>query len=310
VSFGQDMMRKSILRLAESRSVRSTVERLGPSLGAYRFVAGNTVADAVTAVRRLGEKNLVVTLDHLGESVTGEAEARAAGRAYLELLDALEAAGTICHASLKLTQMGLDLSEDLCREVVRPIVEKAQSLGSFVRIDMEDSAHVDVTLKLFREFRAKSDSIGIVLQAYLYRTGEDLRTLAQEFPGLNIRIVKGAYLEPPSVAFPEKADVDRNYVALVAQAMDAGVYTAVATHDTSIIDAVKADVARRELAVDRWEFQMLYGIRSGLQEDLAKEGYRVRVYVPYGQDWYAYFMRRLAERPANVWFFLSNLTRR
>lgn len=310
MSIGQDMMRRTILRLSESRSVRGGVERLGPSLGAYRFVAGNEIADAVSAVRRLRDKGLMVTLDHLGESVTSEVEARAAGQAYLDVLAALAEADAICHVSLKLTQMGLDLSPDLCREVVSPIVQRASALGSFVRIDMEDSAHVDATLGIFRELRRQGERIGIVLQAYLYRTGEDLRRLAEEFPGLNVRIVKGAYLEPPSVAFPEKSDVDHNYVALVSQAMDDGVYTAVATHDTAILAAVREDVARRGLAVDRWEIQMLYGIRTGLQESLARDGYRVRVYVPYGRDWYAYFMRRLAERPANVGFFLTNLIRR
>jgi proline dehydrogenase len=309
MSVGQDIMRRGILRLADSHSVRGMVERTGPALGAYRFVAGNTIADAVSTVRRLGGRGLMVTLDHLGESVQNEAEARAAGAAYLEALDALKAAGVMCHASLKLTQMGLDLSEDLCRDVVVPILERARALDTFVRIDMEDSAHTDVTLRLFREVRARNPHVGIVLQAYLYRSGEDLRELAQAFPGLNVRIVKGAYLEPPSVAYAEKVDVDRNYLALVAQAMEAGVYTAVATHDEAIIGAVRQDVAERGLGRDRFEFQMLYGIRSGLQEALAKEGYRVRVYVPYGPDWYAYFMRRLAERPANVWFFLANLVR-
>ena len=309
MSASQDFMRRGILRLAESGGVRRTVERVGPALGAYRFVAGNTVSDAVETVRRLGDRGLMVTLDHLGESVASEDEARAAGRAYLEALDALERGGVMSHASLKLTQMGLDLSPALCREVVGPILERARALDTFVRIDMEDSAHTDVTLALFREFRRANAHVGIVLQAYLYRTAEDLRQLAAEFAGLNVRIVKGAYLEAPEVAFPDKADVDRNYLALVAQAMDAGVYTAVATHDEAIIAAVRQDVERRGLAPAAFEFQMLYGIRSGLQEALAREGFRVRVYVPYGPDWYAYFMRRLAERPANVWFFLSNLTR-
>ena len=290
--------------------MRAWVERVGPALGAYRFVAGNTVADAVAAVRRLGERGLVVTLDHLGESVTSEAEARAAGAAYVEAFAALEAAGLRCHASLKLTQMGLDLSESLCREVVTPILERARALDTFVRIDMEDSAHTEVTLRLFRHFRAGGPHVGIVLQAYLYRSAEDLAALVGEFPDLNVRIVKGAYLEPPSVAYPEKADVDRSYLRLVAQAMDGGAYCAAATHDEAIIRAVRADVARRGLGAERFEFQMLYGIRPGLQEALARDGYRVRVYVPYGPDWYAYFMRRLAERPANVWFFLSNLARR
>ena len=310
MSAGQDLLRRGILRLAESGGVRRTVERAGPALGAYRFVAGDGVGDAVAAVRRLGERGLDVTLDHLGEAVAGEAEARAAGRAYLEAFDALAEAGVMCHASLKLTQMGLDLSPDLCRDIVRPILERARELDTFVRIDMEDSAHTDVTLALFREFRGENPHVGIVLQAYLYRTAEDLRRLGSEFEGLNVRIVKGAYLEPPEVAYPSKADVDKNYVALVAQAMDAGVYTAVATHDEAIIAQVRQDVERR--GMDRragFEFQMLYGIRSGLQETLAHAGYRVRVYVPYGPDWYAYFMRRLAERPANVWFFLSNLVR-
>ena len=310
MSAGQDLMRRAILRLADSASVRGLVERLGPTLGAYRFVAGNTVADAVAAVRRLGGRGLLVTLDHLGEAVASEAEARAAGAAYLDAFDALEAAGVMCHASLKLTQMGLDLSEALCRDVVAPILERARSLGTFVRIDMEDSAHTDVTLRLFRAFRTENPHVGIVLQAYLYRSGEDLRQLAADFSGLNVRIVKGAYLEPATVAYPDKADVDRNYLALVAQAMESGVYTAVATHDQAIIGAVRRDVAERGLGSDRYEFQMLYGIRRDLQRKLVAQGYGVRVYVPFGAEWYPYFMRRLAERPANVLFLARNLLRR
>jgi proline dehydrogenase len=307
---GQDLMRRAILELAENRPVRRAVERFGPSLGAYRFVAGTAVADAVATVGRLRDRGLLATLDHLGEAVTSEGEARAAGRAYLEVLDALAAADRVCHVSLKLTQMGLDLSRDLCREVIAPIFDRARALGTFVRIDMEDSAHTDVTLEVFREFRRRGAPVGIVLQAYLYRTAEDLRQLAGEFDDLNVRIVKGAYLEPPDRAFPNKADVDRNYLALVGQAFDAGVYPAVATHDERIIAAVRADVERRGLGPEAYEFQMLYGIRVDLQERLAREGARVRVYVPYGADWYAYFMRRLAERPANLWFFLSHLARR
>jgi len=303
-------MRRAILRLADSPGVRRTVERAGPRLGAYRFVAGDRVDDAVRTVRRLADRGLRATLDHLGEAVRDEHAAREAGRAYLDVLDALEAADAVCHVSLKLTQMGLDLSEDLCRQVVEPILERARALGTFVRVDMEDSAHVDVTLRLFRQWREAGPHVGIVLQAYLYRSAGDLRALTEAFPDLNVRIVKGAYLEPPAVAFPDKADVDRNYLALVGQAMDAGVYPAVATHDERIIAQVRADTARRGLGAQRFEFQMLYGIRPALQEDLARSGYTTRVYIPYGPDWYAYFMRRLAERPANVWFFLSNLVRR
>lgn len=310
MALGQDAMRRAILRLADSPGVRRTVERAGPRLGAYRFVAGDRVDDAVRTVRRLADRGLRATLDHLGEAVRDEHAAREAGRAYLDVLDALEAADAVCHVSLKLTQMGLDLSEDLCRQVVEPILERARALGTFVRVDMEDSAHVDVTLRLFRQWREAGPHVGIVLQAYLYRSAGDLRALTEAFPDLNVRIVKGAYLEPPAVAFPDKADVDRNYLALVGQAMDAGVYPAVATHDERIIAQVRADTARRGLGAQRFEFQMLYGIRPALQEDLARSGYTTRVYIPYGPDWYAYFMRRLAERPANVWFFLSNLVRR
>lgn len=310
MSAGEALLRRAILRLAESGSVRRAVGRWGRPLGAYRFVAGDSVADAVAAVRRLRERGLEATLDHLGESVTREAEARAAGAAYLEALDALQRAGVESHVSLKLTQMGLDLSEDLCREVTWPILERAEALGSFVRIDMEDSAHTEATLRFFREMRRRTAHVGVVLQSYLYRSGEDLRRLAEEFSGLNVRIVKGAYLEPPEVAFPAKADVDRNYLDLVRRAWDAGAYPAVATHDAAIIAAVREEASRRGLGRERFEFQMLYGIRPALQEALAQAGYRVRVYVPYGPDWYAYFMRRLAERPANVWFFLSSLTRR
>lgn len=299
--------RRLILRLADSKSAERWISQFGPRLGAYRFVAGNTPEDACEAVRRLAKDRLSVTLDHLGESVRDEAAAWAAAEAYLKVLDALEAAQLTANVSIKLTQMGLDLSPDLCRQVVRPILEKVSRAESFCRIDMEDSAHTDLTLELYEEFRRQFSCVGIVLQAYLYRTPEDLARVSA--PGANVRIVKGAYLEPSDQAFPRKADVDAHYVELVKNSLSRGNLTAIATHDEAILRKLVAYVQEQGIPKNQYEFQMLYGIRSARQRELASQGQPVRVYVPYGPDWYAYFMRRLAERPANVWFFLRNLTR-
>jgi proline dehydrogenase len=301
-------LRRQILRLADHPGLRAFVTRHGRTLGAYRFVAGDSFAEAVPVLRALNQAGLKVTLDALGESVTDRAEAEAARDTYLAMLDGIRAEGLDATVSLKLTQMGLDLDRDFCLDNVRRIVARAAALGNFVQIDMEDSAHTQATLRIFETLRREYDSVGIVLQAYLYRTKQDLQQMAAL--GASVRIVKGAYMEPPSVAFPQKADVDRNYVELCKTYLKSGNFTAIATHDTAIIAELKDFIAEHHIPRDRFEFQMLYGIRGRLQRELVAEGYPVRVYVPVGRDWYPYFMRRLAERPANLLFFLRNLVRR
>lgn len=283
------------------------VHRYGPYLGARRFVAGETLDEAIEAVRRLNAQGIMATFDHLGEDIRSLDEARAHAEEYVRILDAIASAGVDANVSLKLTQMGLDLDRSACIANLRLIVEAAKRHGNFVRIDMEDARHTDATLDVLHELRRDYDRIGTVLQAYLYRTQGDLTALIAS--DVNVRIVKGAYLEPPEVAFPQKPDVDRNYLALVDRALREGHYVAIATHDEQIIAQVEEWLQQRQTPRDRFEFQMLYGIRTQRQRELAKAGYRVRCYVPYGGDWYAYFMRRLAERPANVFFFLRSLIR-
>jgi proline dehydrogenase len=277
-----------------------------------RFVAGETLDEAIGVVRRLNAQNLRVTLDVLGESVTGASEARAAKDEYLKSLNAIAANGVKSNVSVKLTQMGLKVDTDLCLDNMRQIVQKAKDIGAFTRIDMEDSQCTAATLNIYRALHEGFDNVGIVTQAYLYRTEADMQALHSM--GGNVRLCKGAYKEPPDVAFPQKRDVDTNYVKLAQEYLQPnghskGAYLALATHDEKIIDWAKNLVAEKGIDRDRFEFQMLYGIRSKLQLQLASEGYGVRIYVPYGSHWYPYFMRRLAERPANVVFLASNLFR-
>ncbi|MFO7245696.1 MAG: proline dehydrogenase family protein [Thermaerobacter sp.] len=297
-----------ILRLADSPTVRRLVTRYGMKLGAGRFTAGETLDEAVQVVKRLNRDGLKVTLDNLGESVAQEAQARAAAAVYLDILDRIAADGLDANVSVKLTQLGLELSTDLAYENIRRVVERATALGNFVRIDMEHSDTIDRTLEIYRRLRQDFDNVGVVIQAMLYRSEEDLRGLAAQ--GANVRLVKGAYAEPPDRAYPRKADVDANYRRLIAYYLQEGRYTAVATHDEAVIDFTRRFVAEHNIPRDRFEFQMLLGIRPDLQRRLAAEGYTVRVYVPYGTDWYPYLMRRLAERPANLGFLLRNLFRR
>lgn len=277
-----------------------------------RFVAGETLDEAIAVVKKLNAQNMQVTFDLLGESVTQESEAREAKDGYLRALDAIAANHVSSHVSVKLTQMGLDLSPDLCLANMRQIVGKAKAIRTFVRVDMESSAHTQITLNLFKTLREEFDNVGIVIQSYLYRSEEDMRALLAM--GANVRLCKGAYKEPAEIAFPEKKDVDANYLKLAQMFLQAnghsnGAHLALATHDEKIIHWAKEYVTAHQVARDRFEFQMLYGIRSDLQRQLASEGYMMRVYVPYGTHWYPYFMRRLAERPANVIFLVSNLFR-
>lgn len=286
-----------------------------------RFVAGETADEAIAAIKTLNAKGINATVDLLGESVTSEADAERAVEGYGLILDKIAASEARANVSLKLTQFGLDISQAVCERNVRRVVEKAAATHNFVRIDMEGTPHTDRTLAVFRALRQDFENVGLVLQSYLYRTEKDLRELTAA--GVRLRLCKGAYNEPPDKAFPKKADTDANYIALMKLMLDrahtispAGEngrrppLPALATHDEKMIAATLAYAQTKNVPRDQFEFQMLYGIRRERQEELAALGYAVRVYVPYGTEWYPYFMRRLAERPANVWFFLSSLVRR
>ena len=274
-----------------------------------RFVAGETLEQALAVARKLHAEGITVTLDHLGESVTSLAEAGEARDVYLRTLEALHAepgsgGGNV---SLKLTQFGLDLSYDACLANVEQLVRRAAELGAFVRIDMESSEYTDRTLTLVRTLFQRHGAVGVVIQAYLHRSRQDVEQLCAE--KIRVRLCKGAYLEPATAAFPEKADVDRSYGELTQYLLAHGVYPAIATHDEAMIEQTEKFAAANGIARDRFEFQMLYGIRRDLQRRLVADGYRLRLYVPFGKAWYPYYMRRLAERPANVLFMLRNLFR-
>ncbi len=274
---------------------------------ARRFVAGDTLDEALAVSRKLNAEGITITLDHLGESVASLEEAAAARDVYLRALAAIHDSGVQGNVSLKLTQFGLDYSSDQCRANVEQLVRSAKELGEFVRVDMESSQYTDQTLELVRDLRARYGAVGTVIQAYLRRSRADVEDLCAR--GIRVRLCKGAYLEPATVAFRRKADVDRNYLELLKLLLDRGEYPAIATHDERMIEATKAYATERGIAASAFEFQMLYGIRRDLQRKLVAEGYRLRLYVPFGQAWYPYYMRRLAERPANVLFILRHLRR-
>jgi proline dehydrogenase len=304
------LMREFFLTLSHSQRLRNVAVHFGPARAmARRFVAGEKLEEAIAVVQTLNQQGLLATLDHLGENVTSETEARDATTEILDLLEAIEASCVQSGVSIKLTQMGLDLSPALAIDNVQRIVARAAQAGRFVRIDMESFDYVQPTLDLFEELRARYKNVGVVIQSYLYRSAADVARLVDL--GASVRLVKGAYDEPPEVAYPDKADTDANYIRLMEQlfgekARANGVFPAIGTHDTRLIDWAKDYARQHSIDPHDFEFQMLYGIRSGLQRQLVAEGYRVRAYVPYGQQWYPYFMRRLAERPANVFFLLRN----
>jgi proline dehydrogenase len=273
-----------------------------------RFVAGEELENAVVAIQQLNKRQISASFDHLGESISSEAETRKEVNEYVRVLDSIDSSRLDSNVSVKLTQLGLDVSQDLCYANTRTIVEAALRYQNFVRIDMEDSTKTDGTLQVFKRLRSDFENVGIVIQSYLYRSEKDIDDLLKI--GARIRLCKGAYKEPPSVAFPKKTDVDANYVKLTRLLLTSGLYHGIATHDEAMISAARQFAKERSVSPDAFEFQMLYGIRRDLQESLVHEGYRMRVYVPYGAHWYPYFMRRLAERPANVWFVLRNALRR
>lgn len=307
-------MRILFLLLSENRrlkqwSLRSRFARTA----ARRFVAGETIEHAIAAIRRLSEHGLTVTLDHLGENTDTEVKALAAADVYVTALHHVAQAGVRSHVSVKLTQLGLDLGTRFCRDNVARIAARAREVGSSLRIDMESSAYTERTIQVLYSLRQEYDNIGIVIQAYLYRSASDVEALIQT--GVPVRLCKGAYNEPASLAFPNKQHVDRNmidlmHMLLTEEARTNGARLAMATHDEKMIEATKAYVAAHDIPPGAYEFQMLYGIRPALQRRLAAEGYGVRIYVPFGTEWYPYYMRRLAERPANIWFLVSNLFKR
>lgn len=301
--------RRGILLATENGAVASVVRRYGMSLGAARFVAGETLDECVVVLRRLNAAGLRTNTTILGEGVRDEATAAAVVDAYAAVLDRIAAEQVITNVALKLTHLGLDLGEEIAFANISRLVQHAAARNNFVRIDMEESSRVDATLRIYRRLReAGLDNVGTVVQSYLYRTEQDLTDLLEYKP--NLRLVKGAYLEPPEVAYPEKRDVDANYVRLAERMLTHGGYTAIATHDERLIEHVMDFTRRRAISPDRFEFQMLYGVRSQLQVRLVRAGYRVLVATPFGPDWYRYLMRRLAERPANLLFFARNLVRR
>lgn len=299
-------MRALLLRLSESKRLAPLMMHNGASRRvARRFVAGETLDDAVEAAREVNRRLQLASLDLLGENVSDEAGARRAADGYRAIFDRIAVEHLDANVSLKLTQLGLDLSEDLCLELLEKIVAHATMQGNFVRIDMEGSAYTQRTVDMAKRVRAKYSGVGTVMQAYLYRTEQDVQYLLAT--GCRLRLCKGAYKEPPEVGFPKKSDVDANYIKLMKMLLPSGIYHGIATHDPAMIEATKDFAREQRIKRDQFEFQMLYGIRTDLQEKLVREGYRVRVYIPYGVDWFPYFMRRLAERPANVAFFLRNL---
>ncbi|MFC2023592.1 proline dehydrogenase family protein [Chloroflexota bacterium] len=299
--------------LARSRWLRDLAVGARPARSlSRRFVAGERLDEAIAVARVLNEKSLYATLDHLGENVTSETEARDATIEVLELLDGIESEGVRSGVSIKLTQLGLDLSPSLALDNLERIVAHAAALQRFVRIDMENHSHVQITLDLFHELWRRYRNLGVVIQSYLYRSIDDITRLIEV--GASVRLVKGAYDEPAEVAHSEKDKTDAAYVLIMEQlfsdrAASNATFPAIATHDPELIDWAKDHTNRRGIPPESFEFQMLYGVRVDLQRQLVAEGYRVRAYVPYGSHWYPYLMRRMAERPANIAFLLRNLSR-
>lgn len=306
------MLRQVFSSLSTSRTIRAAAENWSLGLRiSRRFVAGTTTDDAMNAARALNAHGMTVTIDHLGENVTNRDEARLSADTYHQVLDAIQADGLRANVSCKLTHLGIDVDGELCRELVCALASHAARLGRFLRVDMESSAYTARTLELVREIHASlngQDAIGTVIQSCLRRSRADLEQLCAS--GIRVRLVKGAYKEPAQIAYPAKADVDTNFVELMKLLLTSGQYHAIATHDERMIEATIAFARQERVAPERFEFQMLYGIRRDLQQALVRQGWGMRVYLPFGTEWYPYFMRRLAERPANVWFIAKNVMRK
>ncbi len=304
-------MRAFFIWLSENRRLRAFAERsaAGQRLS-HRFVAGESVEEALAATRAVNDLGMSVSVDNLGENVTNAEEARHSAALYREMLDQIAARKLNANVSLKLTHMGLDVDEGLAHQLVCGLVKHAARSGNFVRVDMEGSPYTERTLEFVHRVHAQpgnDGAIGAVIQSYLYRSEKDVEALLRE--RIRIRLCKGAYQEPAEIAFPKKADSDANYVKLMKLLLRSGVYHGIATHDEKMIQATIAFARAEKIPADAFEFQMLYGIRRDLQQQLVREGWRMRVYIPFGTEWYPYFMRRLAERPANAWFVLKNIFR-
>lgn len=304
-------LRSALIALSQNKPLRSFAEqsRMGQKMSG-RFIAGMQVSDALRVAESLNRQRIPVSLDSLGENVSTEEEAHRAADIYHQLLDAIQQRGLQANVSAKLTQMGMNISPAIARQITSELVDHAAATDNFLRVDMESSELTQATIDMTREIHAMPNHagrIGTVLQSYLYRCEEDVNLLLAD--RIRIRLCKGAYKEPPTVAFPNKADVDANYLKLTKILLTSGIYHGLATHDEAIIRAIKNFVEQEGIDKRSFEFQMLYGVRRDLQTSLAKEGYGMRVYVPFGTEWYPYFMRRLAERPANVLFIAKNLLR-
>ncbi|MBC8160206.1 MAG: proline dehydrogenase family protein [Roseiflexaceae bacterium] len=299
------MLRGTLLYLSEQPTARSLFGGPLAKPLVRRFVAGERLAETMDAVRAINAAGMSASLDNLGESVASAADANAATAEYIGILHAIERAGADANASVKLTQLGLDIDAALAQRNIRRILAQAEQFGTFIRLDMEGSAYTDVTLQIHRDLWQRHKNVGVVIQSYLFRSEADVRAI--NALGARVRLCKGAYKEPASVAFPAKKDVDDNFVKLMQLLLSEGTYPGIATHDERMITATREHAARHGIASDRFEFQMLYGIRRDLQEQLVREGYRVRIYTPYGTAWYPYLMRRMAERPANMMFVLGGV---
>lgn len=302
------MLKKTLLYMSEHEGLKDLAMKFNFSRKtARRFVAGENIQDAIRAVLELNRRGFSATLDYLGEMVSTREEADHACNEYLTALDEIQKSQANSNVSLKLTQFGLGMDESLCYTNVEKVVLRARELNNFVRIDMEGSAYTEATLRILFDLRKKYENVGIVIQAYLFRSEKDIENLIAM--NTRIRLCKGAYKEPPDISFEKKKDTDSNFIKLMKILLKSGIYHGIATHDPKMIDGTKQFATQEGITSEKFEFQMLYGIRRDLQEQLIREGYRMRIYVPYGAEWYSYLMRRMAERPANLMFVLRNLVR-
>jgi len=302
------MLRATLLKLSDSKGLAHWVtSNTATRRMSHRFVAGETLDEAIEASRACNDVGMAVTLDCLGENVATIADAQKARDTYLEIFDRIDKERLNANVSCKLTQLGLDLSVEFCEGLVLSIAERASAYDSFLRIDMEGSIYTQRTIELVKRVRAQTPCVGVVIQAYLYRSESDIHDLLSY--GCRVRLCKGAYKEPFEIAFARKSEVDANYIQLMRILLPSGFYHAIATHDPRMIAETIRCAAEKHISKDDFEFQMLYGVRTDLQRMLVRDGYRVRIYVPYGQEWFPYFMRRLAERPANISFFVRSFFR-
>lgn len=300
------ILRNILLYLASKKNLANKIMRLKIFKNmANRFIAGETREDAIRITKKLNAENIAVTFDHLGENTFTKEQSESAAEEYIILLEEINKNNINANISIKLTQMGLDIDSKICYQNVEKILKKAAELNNFIRIDMESSNYTDLTLEVFKNLRKRYENVGIVIQAYLYRSAKDIDEILQ-LRG-SIRLCKGAYNEPSTIAFKRKKDTDKNYLLLMKKLLFDSQYHAIATHDEKIIRAAIEYVREFNLPKEKFEFQMLYGIRTNRQLELTKEGYRMRIYLPYGTEWYPYFMRRLGERPANLFFFIKHL---